>query len=363
MAEDGSRKVGNEAVGKVANDYFQKIFSSSQPFDFEEALDGIERRVSNDMNEILCANFTADEVFVALKQMHPLKAPGPDGMCPLFFQTYWHIVGPAVTSLVLSVLRSATISESLNKTFIVLIPKRKDPEHMTDFRPISLCNVVYKLISKVLANRLKVFLSQITSINQSAFTPGRLITDNILVAFEMFHFMKNSTSGVGSFALKLDMAKTYDRVEWSFLRAVMVKMGFVELWINRVMHCVSSVSFSVLINGIPSGEIIPERGLRQRDPLSPYLFILCAEVLSGLLSKAVAHGSLHGIKVASSAPTISHLLFTDDSIIFLKANAEEVLTIKNILKVYELTSGQMVNFDKTTVSFSKGVHEIKKREL
>lgn len=211
------------------------------------------------MNSILRAPYSADEVLVALKQMHPLKAPGPDGMCPLFFQTYWHIVGPAVTVLVLSVLRGGDIPKSINKTFIVLIPKKKEPDKMSDFRPISLCNVVYKLISKVLANRLKSFLSEITSINQSAFTPGRLITDNILVAFEMFHYMKNSNSESGSMALKLDMAKAYDRVEWSFLEAVMRKMGFDEQWVDRVMHCVSSVSFSVLINRAPSGEFTPSR--------------------------------------------------------------------------------------------------------
>lgn len=215
--------------------------------------------------------------------------------------------------------------------------------------------MVYKLISKVLAHRLKGFLSEITSVNQSAFTLGTLITDNILVAFEMFHFMKNSVSETGSMALKLDMAKAYDRVEWGFLNAVMVKMGFAEQWINRVMHCISSVAFSVLINGAPSVEFTPARGLRQGDPLSPYLFILCAEALSGLLTKAVERRTLRGIKVAPSAPSISHLLFADDSVIFSKASVEGVEVIKKVLRVYEEASGQMVNFDKTTVSFSKGV--------
>ncbi|XP_021775172.1 uncharacterized protein LOC110739026 [Chenopodium quinoa] len=142
-----------------------------------------------------------------------------------------------------------------------------------------------------------------------------------------------------------------------FLRAVM------ELWVDRVMRCVSTVSFRVLINGAPSGEFTPTRGIREGDPLSPYLFVLCAEALFGLLTRAVERGSLHGVKVASTAPLVSHLFFADDSIIFSKANPEEVSTIRGVLKVYEEASGQMVNFDKTTVSFSKGVSGARRSEL
>lgn len=150
----------------------------------------------------------------------------------------------------------------LNKTHIVLIPKKNNAERMVDFRPISLCNVVYKLVSKVLANRLKLFLDNIISVNQSAFIPGRLITDNILVAFEMFHHMKNQKSAEGCLAMKLDMAKAYDRIEWDFLDAVLGKFGFDVGWRSRVMECVRTVSFSVLVNGRPSEEFSPSRGIR-----------------------------------------------------------------------------------------------------
>ena len=180
---------------------------------------------------------------------HTLSAPGPDGMCPMFFQTYWHIVGHSVTDTVLGILRGAPIPKFLNRTFIALIPKKKKADCMSDFRPISLCNVIYKLVSKVLANRLKSFLDKIVAVNQSAFDPGRLITDNILVAFELFHHMKNLQNVEGNMALKLDMSKAYDRIEWDFLEAVMVKFGFDSDWCNRVMDCVRSVTFSVLING------------------------------------------------------------------------------------------------------------------
>ena len=174
-----------------------------------------------------------------------------------------------------------------NYTHIVLIPKIKSPEKMSNYRPISLCNVIYKIISKVLANRLKKILPQLISPTQSAFVPGRLITDNILVAYESPHTMHGRKNGKkGSLALKLDISKAYDRVEWAFLKSIMVKMGFPDVWIDRVMCCVSTSFFSIKINGKAYGNIIPSRGLRQGDPLSPYLFLLYAEGFTSLLAKA-----------------------------------------------------------------------------
>ena len=146
----------------------------------------------------------------------------------------------------------------LNKSNIALIPKVNNPKRMTDFRPISLCNVVYKLISKTIANRFKTFLSHIISENQNAFIPDRLITDNVLVAFELMYYLNHKTTGGdGCMAAKLDMSKAFDRVEWCFIKGVMVKLGFSSKWIDLVMRCISSVSYSILINGIACGNIIP----------------------------------------------------------------------------------------------------------
>ena len=155
----------------------------------------------------------------------------------------------------------------VNYTHIVLIPKLKSPEKMSDYRPISICNVIYKIISKVLANRLKKILPQLISPTQSAFVPGWLITDNILVAYETLHTMHRRKKGKkgkkGSLALKLDISKAYDRVEWAFLKCIIVKMGFPNTWIEPMMCCVSTSYFSVKINGKAYGNIIPSRGLRQ----------------------------------------------------------------------------------------------------
>ncbi|XP_074293711.1 uncharacterized protein LOC141620847 [Silene latifolia] len=361
--EDGMERVGTEDVTKVALDYFQGLFTTSNPTDFDDVVAGIGGRVTDDMNAELRRDYGEDEVLDALNQMHPLKAPGPDGTNGLFYQTYWSTVGPEVVRAVLAILRGERSPRDINKTNIVLIPKKKAPDKIRDFRPISLCNVVYKLVSKVLANRLKLFLGDIVSENQGAFTPGRSISDNVLIAFEVFHAMKNSRHMEGNMAIKLDMAKAYDRVEWRFLYRVLGGMGFHRAWIDRVMDCVTSVSFSVLVNGNPSLVFRPTRGLRQGDPLSPYLFILCAEVLSDLMRRAVAEGAIHGVRVSVGAPEVSHLLFADDSIFFTRATEEEATAVSDILRRYEHASGQLVNLDKTTVSFSKGVPRTKRSNL
>ena len=176
------------------------------------------------MQEVLSNEYGAEEITVALFRMGPTKAPSPDGMNALFYQKFWHIVGNDVINVVLDLLNTGNMVFDINYTHIVLIPKVKSPEKMSDYRPISLCNVIYKIISKVLANRLKLILPQLISPTQSAFVSGCLITDNVLVAYETLHAMHSRKKGKKcALALKLDISKAYDRVKWSFLKSVMIK--------------------------------------------------------------------------------------------------------------------------------------------
>ncbi|KAL5546786.1 hypothetical protein UlMin_006473 [Ulmus minor] len=252
----------------------------------------------------------------------------------------------------------------LNKTIISLIPKVDRPKTMKDFRPISLCSVLYKIISKCLANRLKVFLDDLISENQSAFVGGRLIHDNIIAGYEGIHLMKKGRLGNGKkMALKLDMSKAFNRVEWKFIEAVMIKLGFAEPWILKIMNCISSVSFSFLLNGEVKGNISPGRGLRQGDPLSPFLFRLCSEGLSCLLKKMENDNKLHGLNFGWRALTLSHLLFANDSFIFMDANEEDAKVLCDVLKFYGDASGQLVNFDKSEVCFGKHVPNCIRNEV
>ena len=197
----------------------------------------------------------------APKQMHLTKALGPDGMSAIFFQKYWDVIGNDITCTVLNVLNSNMPIVDINRTNITLIRKTNNLSQMTDFRLISLSNVVYKLVSKVLANCLKIILPQIISENQSAFLSERFITDNVLIAFELMHYLDHKKEGKENFmTVKLDMSKAYNRVKWGFIKKVIEKMGFHEKWINFIMQCISIVSYSVIINGAVHGCIYPTRG-------------------------------------------------------------------------------------------------------
>lgn len=164
-------------------------------------------------------------------------------------------------------------------------------------------------------------------------------------------------------AVKLDISKAYDRVEWPYLEAIIRNMGFHKSWISLSMMCVKTVSFFILINGEPSGKIIPTRGLRQGNQISPYLFLLCVEGLSAMLRDEVGMGKIKGISVCRGAPQISHLLFADDCIIFCRATMDEANRVSKVLKDYEDVSGQKLNKEKTSLFFSKNTKRENKDEI
>ena len=168
----------------------------------------------------------------------------------------------------------------------------------------------------------------------------RFISDNILVAFETLHHLKNKRKGkTGFMTLKLDMSKAYDRVEWDFLDKIMERLGFDGKWRKLVGCCFWSVSFSIMINGEPHGFFHPSRGLRQGDPLSPYLFLLCAEGLHSLIQQVADNGELRGVSLCKEGPKITDLFFADDSLLFCRANDTNCQTVMNILTMYEEASG------------------------
>lgn len=302
----------------------------------EELVDVVQPKVTNGMNLAILQAFHATKIEKAPKQMHPLKAPGLDGMPSLFYQHFSSIVNFVVIQTVLDFLNHGVALSKFHETHIVLIPKNKNPERVIDYKPITLCNVAYKLTSKTVANRMKWVLKDIVGENQSAFVAERLITDNILVVHEVMNHINRKRKGKwGEMALELDMSKVYERMEWECLQKIMLKLGFHEKWVEIIMQCVSSITYAVWINGIPRGVFKPTRALRQGDPLSPYQFLLCTKALSALINKAVQNRSIHGVVALARGPKISHIFFADDSLIFGKPTTREYGEILRVLQVCE----------------------------
>ncbi|KAA3465639.1 reverse transcriptase [Gossypium australe] len=297
---------------------------------------GIERIIRHEDNELLLAPYREEEIEITLKGMGPTKAPGPDGFPALFYQS----------------------------TDIVLIPKVPKPTQLVNFRPISLCSVIYKVVAKTIANRLQTIMDKCIDKVQSTFVPGRLITDNVLLAYEILHTIKQKRLGKkGVMTVKLDMCKEYDRVEWRFIEEVMIKMGFACEWVELLRRCVTSVNYAININGRRGDLFQPSRGFRQGDPLSPFLFLICSEGLSSLMRMARRNGLIKGIKASRQGPAVSHLLFADDCIIFGEASHIGAKIMKGVLQDYETCSGQCVNFSKSTIIFSLNSTEEVKAEV
>jgi hypothetical protein len=188
--------------------------------------------------------------------------------------------------------------------------------------------------------------------------------DNALIAIEVIHALKRKTRGRrGEMALKIDISKAYDKVDWGFMRGMLERLGFSNKWIHWMMLCVSSVNYSVLVNFEKVGPIYPGRGLRQGDPLSPYLFILVTEGLTALIRNSVNRGDLHGVRVCRGAPMVSHLLFADDCFLFCRSNLNETNKLMHILKTYEVASGQEINLTKSEVFFSRNLSRAAQEDL
>jgi ribonuclease HI len=341
-----------QTIGNSFTAHFKELFSSSAPTLDDELLSLFDSCISNEANISLCAIPSEQEIFTVLSSMGSTKAPGPDGFTTLFYKKYWHIVKDVVLACIWDFFGNNRLLQDHNHTFIALIPKQLGASTVHQFRPISLCNIIYKLISKILANRFKAQLHLFISPYQSAFVLARSIQDNTIMAHELFNVINSKKGRGGLMAIKIDMEKAFDRMEWNFILAILSKLGFHPTWVNWIRICITSPSFSILINGSPFGKFSPARGLRQGDPLSPFLFILGTEVISRLLLRQES-SDLKGIRIARNCAAVSHLLFADDLILFAKVTSMEAVALKSCLDKYCCWSGQAINCSKSSIHFSK----------
>lgn len=234
----------------------------------------------------------------------------------------------------------------LSHACLVLLPKVDHPNRFSNFRPISLSNFTNKIISKLLCLILATILPHLISNNQSGFVKGRSISKNIMLAQEITHDIKNPVEG-DNVIIKLDMAKAYDKVSWSFTCLVLKRMGFGEFFIDMVWRIMSNNWYSIIINGTRHGFFKSTRGLKQGDPLSPALFILGAEVFTRLLNRLPQNQNYKGFMTEPRSPQINHLSFVDDVIIFTSNGRESLKIIMKIIATYEEVSDQLLNKEKS----------------
>ncbi|XP_060969051.1 uncharacterized protein LOC133036541 [Cannabis sativa] len=328
------------------------------------ANDSLINPVIKDCDNLALISIPTDlEIETCIKSMGHDKAPGPDGMSTGFYLHHWDVIKTDLLAMVSHFFRNLDLPPCINNTNIVLIPKKDCPVGVNDFRPIALCNVNYKCISKILALRLKPLLPTIISPAQTAFVHGRLIAENTAVAREIVHSMMKKKGKKGFMMIKLDMEKAYDKMDWGFILNTLQGLGFHPTFTKWVEKCITIQRMGLLINGSVQGTISPSCGLRQGDPLSPALFIIAADVLSRLIMKRTEAGIIQGFKITRGGPAVTHLMFADDVILFGKASLKEAKGFLKCLEEYCACSGQAVNYHKSTVHFTSGVSLAQAREI
>lgn len=255
---NGIANYEEEKILTVISAYFQDLFTS-QGGDREAIVnEAIQPCISEETNASLITTPSPEEIQSACFSIHPDKAPGPDGFSACFFQSNWEIVAPQVILEIQAFFSSAILPKNINATHVRLIPKIHAPKKVSEYRPLALCTVYYKIISKILTMRLQPVLQELISENQSAFVPNRAISDNVLITHEVLHYLKNSGAKKRCFmAVKTDMSKAYDRLEWEFIRLVLERLGFHHKWTSWIMQCISTVTYSFLLNGAAQGSVTP----------------------------------------------------------------------------------------------------------
>lgn len=310
--------------------------------------------------DALAAPFTREEIQKAFFSLPRNKSPGPDGYPAEFFTANWKVVGPDMINAVTEFFVSGKMLQQWNATILTLIPKKQNAVKISDFRPISCCNTAYKVIAKLLAARLKQILPDVISNTQSAFIPGRLLLENVLMATELVqgYNWKNITKRS---MLKVDLKKAFDSLNWSFIISILQALRLPPNFINLISQCITTTRFSVAVNGELGGYFRDTKGLRQGDPLSPYLFVLAMEVLAQMLNSSFNTG-LIGYHPAALNPPITHLAFADDVMIFFDGQVNSLQNISLTLDRFSAWSGLSMNRSKTEL-FVAGLSQLETNDL
>ena len=347
---DGSLTSSSAEVGAVFVDFFSNLLSTPKviaPIEVDVIQQG--PCIDSASKACLLAPFSDLDIKNALFDIDDGKAPGPDGFSSCFFKKSWPVIHQDFCSAVQDFFRSGAMLKQINHSIIALVPKSANTSSATDFRPISCCNVIYKVIAKLLASRLSQALGPIISPMQNAFLGGRLMTDNIHLLQELLRDYERKRSSPRCL-MKIDFKKAFDSVQWPFLRELLLLLGFPSRFVQLVMQCVETASYSVAVNGSIYGFFPGKNGVRQGDPLSPYLFLICMEYFSRMLRKSsISPGFRFHPKCDSLG--VCHLAFADDVILLSRGDKTSVSCLFKQLVSFGEISGLNINASKSSIYF------------
>ncbi|XP_028551780.1 uncharacterized protein LOC110101382 [Dendrobium catenatum] len=324
--------------------YFQELYNPSPPSNMNMDIFPVGNILSDEYVSSLNSYVTDGDIKSAVFSGSSKSAPGLDGLNFHFYKSGWHILGPTVCRAIRSFFIKGFLPKGVKSTALAIVPKHKNASSISDYRPIALCNVLYKIIAKILAAKLKPVMNWIVKDNQAGFVNSRVSTDNILLANDiLYHAGKRGGDNI--FCAKLDIKKAFDSVSRQFLLARLAQKGFPSFFISWIKACITDVNFSILLNGALEGYFPTSAGLRQGCPLSPYLFCIVMDAFSNLLEgrgfKGITNGNF----------SLNHLLYADDVLIFGEATTENCLIRANAITDFANSSGLFINYEKYSIMF------------
>ncbi|XP_028548227.1 uncharacterized protein LOC114578859 [Dendrobium catenatum] len=331
---------------------FQKLYNSAPPEINDVGIIPKGKTLSEEAFNSLVKLVTNEEIRLAINSGSSNSAPGPDGFNFDFYKKTWSITGPLVCKAIKSFFCKCYLPISAKATAIALVPKRSHAENLQDFRPISLCNVFHKIIAKILATRMKNIMPDIIEINQAAFIPNRVISDNSILAMEIINLFKKHYK-LDLFCAKYDIRKAFDIVSRKFLFARMADKGFPIIFINWIKACINDIYFSICLDGSMEGFFSSSTGLRQGCPLSPFLFCIVMDALSCLLDHNSDDNGFEGFKMENFQ--LTHLSYADDLLVFGKAESNNCAKLMRTLSLFSKLTGLQLNLLKSSIIISPHV--------
>ena len=342
-----------EGIKLHAAEYFEDILGSTtlaeSPATVEQLRDLTPFRCSEVRGQELQREVSAEEITNTVFALPLSKCPGPDGYSVEFLRSSWPIIGKDIIAGVQEFFRNGHLLKDLNNTTIALIPKTSQACKLGDFRPISCCNIIYKVISKIIANRLKPTLQECISNNQAAFLKGRSLGENVLLSSELIRDYTKSSCQKSSM-LKVNLRKAFDTICWDFVLKLLEAQDFPPLFRTWIKECITSPRFSMSINGEFAGFFKGKKGLSQGDSMSPYLFIMIMEALSKVLKNAVENGKIR-LHPNCEDPRVTHLLFADYLLVFSDGSRHSLTCISEVMAEFKSVSGLEMNPRKSEIFF------------